>query len=261
MSDPISTKTLYSSPKQLLARSFTYQLLSFLFMHPSVIDRPDLFKNECASLGPVFDELNFSGQDQLRKYWEAVRVELEKISSGEWISQYEACFGYTAYGPVPSHELEYGEEYTHRQPQQLGDIAAFYNAFGLKINSGAHERVDHISVECEFMQYLLFKEAYAWENDGEEKALICQRASRQFLTDHLGFWSPSFFFRLAKQSPGDLFKNVAKFAEFFIAEECRYLKISCGPHNLPMRMIQEKEETGCVDCSLTHGHGEKRNGE
>ena len=156
----------------------------------------------------------------------------------------------TVRGPVPDYELEYGDENSHRQPQVLGDIAAFYRAFGLEPNRKVHERVDHISVECEFMHFLLYKEAYALQFDNsQEKAETCHRASCRFLEEHLGCWVPSFALRLAKHAKEGLMKYLADFTKMFVVGDCQQIGITTDFKELSLRLPKE-EEPGCMGCSL-----------
>ena len=67
----------------------------------------------------------------------------------------------------------------------LSDIMGFYKAFGLDLQG---ERPDSLSVELEFMHYLIFKMFYATEkrvSNFEEKAFICIDAQRKFFDEYL----------------------------------------------------------------------------
>lgn len=259
MSDPTPTKTLSNgdsaySPR-LLARSCFYQLLACLFRHPESADNPphpalSPLKGERNKVRGLVDILGITDIQSLKKLLEVLYDYFSCTSRQEWIAQYELCFGHTAYSKVPPYELEYGEEHSHRQPQELADIAAFYHAFGLQVAQQAHERADHISVECEFMSFLLYKEAYALEHDGEEKATICRQASVDFLSRHLGRWAVSFAHRLSQHAGQTLMGRMGDLALFFISQDCQRCGIGAGPSDLPIRLIQEKEETGCTSCSL-----------
>ena len=200
MSDPASIK-IQSKPEELYARSLLYRALSILFRHPSLTKNLNLNK-EFSSWKDAVETLSFPLKEPLVLYCEALVMELSRITHDEWTKQHESCFGHTVSGVMTNYELEYGEEHSHRQPQQLGDIAAFYLAFGIQLSEKIHERVDHIAVECEFLHYLIFKEAFALECDKQQEAQICREATRRFLLEHLGCWLPSFCLRLSKKSSG-----------------------------------------------------------
>ncbi|OGX37756.1 MAG: hypothetical protein A3D87_04360 [Omnitrophica WOR_2 bacterium RIFCSPHIGHO2_02_FULL_50_17] len=248
MSVPINTKTP-SELDHLLARSRIYYLLACLFRPPDSITDSFCIEKEAQEWETAVGLLPAPyPQDILMPPLKQLVQELKGASKQARTQQYEDCFGHTAHGPVPCYELEYGEEHSHRQPQQLGDIAAFYLAFGLKINTRSYERVDHLAVECEFMQYLLFKEAYALANDTQDKALICREASDRFLREHLSPWIPSFAFKLSKHAQGNFMRVLADFILIFIGLDCQARGISSGTENLPVRRIQEMEEAGCIGC-------------
>lgn len=252
MSDLVSTKT-QSEIKQLYCRFNIYQTMAVLLRHPHLITECFSVRKEGHFLREAIETIDLPNKNQLKEALELLLEELNKTNFEQWRKEYENCFGHTAHGPVPSYELEYGEEHTHRQPQQLGDISSFYNAFGLKISKKVHERVDHVAVECEFMQFLLYKEAFALHKDGENKARICREASYKFLSEHLGCWVPSFARKLAKYSRQGLMNKIAEFVFAFVVRDCQQLGIPPGPNDLSIRMVDEKEDSGCVTCSLKAG--------
>lgn len=248
MSDPTSTK-IQSETEALLSRSILYQALSFFLRRPDPTLDFSAIKENARIFQDAADALSPDGPSNLRKMLDDLLLEFAKTAPPEWMNQYEKFLGYTVNGIAPAYELEYGEEHTHRQPQQLADIAAFHHAFGLQLSSQSHERVDHASVECEFMHFLLYKELLAREEGKKEQAEICWEASRRFLSEHLGYWFPAFVLRLSKHSEG-LMKKVADFAFEFVVQDCFLLGIKPGPKDLPIRSIQERAETGCVSCQF-----------
>lgn len=252
MSDPTSIKTPYDI-KKLLARGFFYELMSNLLRHP-VTEKVRSFVQETQ---PLWEEgvslLALSHPKKLKESLNHLSHTITNTTDTAWASEYENCFGHVAHGKIPIYELEYGEEHSHRQPQELADITAFYHAFGLQISASAHERSDHAAIECEFMYFLITKEAYALERNDTEKAAICREASKKFLSHHLGLWFPSFTLRLSKFSEEGVMNPVAHFTSEFFIEDCRSLEVKAGPRDLPIRAVQEKEETGCVSClGTTH---------
>lgn len=253
MSDQINTKTQFDDIERLLCRSELYKALACYYRHPSLVDMNNYSNEQKESLDDAITQLRNSNKEKLRTSMKALIHESISINLQEWILLYENCFSHTAHGTVSSYELEYGEEHTHRQPQQLGDIAAFYNAFGLRLNKNRHERVDHISIECEFMHFLSFKEAYALERGNKDGAEICRQASCRFLTEHLGRWAPSFALRLSRHIKVGLFKHLADFTFGFISEDCNAQGIKPGSSNLPIRSVNENYDSGCVTCSLKPG--------
>lgn len=248
MSGRISIKTA-SELDRLFGRSYFYQMLAFAFRHPDENGVRDFFRDNRDSWKQALSFLDLPGKTRGKQNVESVFKKTARLSPKQWAEQYEHCFGFTAYAKVPAYELEYGEEHSHRQPQELADISAFYRAFGLQMNEKSRERPDHVSVECEFMYFLLYKQAYALVNHGPEKAGICARAASCFASDHIGRWLPAFSSRLEKQAAGGFLANAALAAGEFAAWDCAAMGVRAGRSDLPVRTVQDSVETGCVSCT------------
>ena len=132
MSDQTSTKTP-SEISSLIVRSHIYRFIAYSFRRPDSMKTD--FKKENMDLpwDEIVDALPLRNKARLIGQFKGLLEKLQQATGKDLIAQYEDCFGYTASGPVPCYELEYGEEHTHREPQQLSDISSFYNAFGLKV--------------------------------------------------------------------------------------------------------------------------------
>ena len=256
MSDPTNTKTPSKLEiERLLARSILYQMLSFFFRYPevarglsSVKENSFVWRNAAKELSSIY------GDSKLEAVLEDLLRTFQSLDIHEWRMDYEKNFVHTAHSGVPAYELEYGEAHSRREPQELADITGFYNAFGLKVSDRLPERGDHVSVECEFLHFLLYKESVALEEGAQDKAEICREASRRFLSDHLSRWLPAFARRLSKHSEGFM-KKVAAFAFEFVERDCRILGIELGPEGLPIRAVKENEDSGCVSCAFGPNQG------
>ena len=249
MSDQTSTKTP-SEIGSLIVRSHIYRFIAYCFRRPNV-NKTDIEKeNMDLPWDEIAKVLPLKNREELIRRLKELSEKLNQTAYKDLVTQYEDCFGYTASGPVPCYELEYGEEHTHREPQQLSDISSFYHAFGLKVKESNFERVDHIAIECELMHFLLFKEAYALSNAAIENAEICHQASVRFLKEHLGRWAPSFALKLSRYAKQGFLKDLADFTFSYIVQDCEWLGVTAGPEDLPIRPVQEKEDIGCVSCRL-----------
>ena len=85
----------------------------------------------------------------------------------------------------PPYETLFGNDQSLRSPRH-GDIAGFYNAFGVELSKDIHERLDHLSVEFEFMHFLAYKESYSRCHDGADKTQIVVDAQKKFVKNHVG---------------------------------------------------------------------------
>ena len=108
-------------------------------------------------------------------------VTVKESSLLSLVASYQRLFGHTALGVVSPYETEYGNEALFQQPQEMGDLAGFYRAFGPRLDTTEHERLDHISCECEFMLFLALKEVYALEHNDMAMLEETRKASRLFL--------------------------------------------------------------------------------
>jgi TorA maturation chaperone TorD len=151
------------------------------------------------------------------------------------------------------NEIEYGDLRADPlfQPHRLSDLAAFFAAFGLELAPDAAERIDHISIELEFMSVLAAKEAHALEHGSDADALaIVREAQRKFLREHLGRWSPAFSRRLARMAEGGMLGLVAKLLGGVIQLECARLNVPPGSEDLLLRAVDDSMERLCESCGI-----------
>lgn len=148
---------------------------------------------------------------------------------------FRRLFGHTARGTVPPYETEYGEDSLFLPAQEMSDLAAFYRAFGLTLNAAAHERLDHIACQCEFMLVLARKEAYALERDDAAMLEATRGAVRLFLRDHLGRWAPAFGRKLAREDGNGFYGALGDLCHAVVVAECARLGVAAGPELLRLR--------------------------
>ena len=248
MSGPTSIKTL-SEAEKILARAFGYQLIGALFRHPETKEfwLPSLLQTNWLEISDIWDLPN---PKAVKKKLQSILNELIRGDQQVWSSQYEDIFGHTACSKVPLYELEYGEEHSYREPQELADIAGFYQAFGVQSAQKVHERPDHVSLEAEFVYVLLYKQAIALRNNDLENAETCRQAYERFLQEHLAFWLPALTYRITKFAKPGLLSWLAEFAHEFVAQDCKRQNLRIGSENLVIRPIEDKTDAGCVSCQL-----------
>ena len=165
----------------------------------------------------------------------ALRLCADKVSPDTLSYSHRRLFGHTAGGTAPPYETEYGAEALFQQPQELGDLAGFYLAFGLTLNQAEHERTDHVSCECEFLSFLCLKEAYALEKGDVSMLEEVRKGTRLFLRDHLGRFVPSFTRKLVIEDQGGFYGVLGELCSRFVTEECARLGLPVGPENLGLR--------------------------
>ncbi len=210
----------------LLTRSSMYQVLSACFLYPTeknltMLKTPDIQeyqkelmlcyeRDESAELNRCFGEV----------------LEAFAATSIETLqSEYQRIVGHTMSKECPLYETQYGASQVFQQVQELGDIQGFYRAFGLDTSDIEKERCDHVSVELEFMHFLLYKQAYAMENHGDEKAQICVDAQKKFLKEHVGKWVPLFSVLFARKAGEGFYSAVSALTKEFLRLEMKLMDV------------------------------------
>lgn len=150
-------------------------------------------------------------------------------------ADYRRLFGHTAHGTVPPYETEYGEDSVFLPAQEMGDLAAFFRAFGLILNPAGHERIDHISCELEFLCFLSRKEAHALERGDDAMREDTRQAARLFLRDHLGRFAPAVGKKLAREDPKGFYGALGDLCAAFVAAECAQAGVPAGPEVFRLR--------------------------
>lgn len=233
-----SDRAARGTPAEPLTRAFIYQWLAKAYEYPEASGWEWLCNSAVHLHQPA---------PELPLYFRPSEFE-------QFLSDYVAAFGHAARGPCPLNEIEYGELKADPliQPHRLADLAAFYRAFGVEPTSDAHERMDHICFELEFMAVLAVKEAYALEyQHGLEQLESCQQAQKDFLREHLGRWTPAFARRLAVNAGDTALGALARYTREFIEAECRRFQVTAGSEDLLLRPVDERSESLCDSCGIT----------
>ncbi|MFQ5912433.1 MAG: molecular chaperone [Nitrospinota bacterium] len=170
-------------------------------------------------------------------------------------SEFAGTFGHAVSEDCPPYETHFGCAHVYQQTERMADIAGCYRAFGLEVADEAGERPDHIALELEFMHFLVFKEQYAREQHGEDKATLCREAQRTFMENHLGRWAPYFFRQLAQKAAGAVYEKAAELGLVFLETEAKVLGVC------PQEDVQEVSAavdagdscTPCLDAEFCGG--------
>lgn len=231
-----------------LARSNVYQFLGLGFGYP-----------DAASLATIWQRrARVEASLDLLRYEETLDAFTRFASSGEglaladWEAAHLRCFGHAISKECPPYETEYGQSHIFQQTQTLADVAGFYTAFGLQPAPTMHERLDHISVELEFMHFLCLKEAHALVNGHAEEQLgVCRQAQRKFLDEHLGQWVLAFIEGLAAKASENVYQRVAAVLGAFLSSELEAFGLE--PAKTTKRVFlepPEEENLECEECPL-----------
>jgi TorA maturation chaperone TorD len=130
-----------------------------------------------------------------------------------------ALFPPIASQDAPGYETAYRGDGMFQQAALMADIAGFYRAHGLRAGGDERERLDHITVELEFMAVLARKEAVSLQDDRLEDAMLCREIAALFLQDHLGCWGPTFGRRAAAVTASPWYRSLGVMTAIWIEHD------------------------------------------
>lgn len=245
-------------------RSRIYHLLSQAYLYPNEVSYTLIKNGFVEELRNSFSYLllNYTKDDakieEILDNLESLDKAIKRLTEGpltDFQGHFARVFGHTISQECPQYETQFGikaEDVFHKC-HELGDIAGFYNAFGLDITDAQtlKERVDHISVEFEFMYFLANKEAYGIENkDAEDKLDIVTSAQKKFVREHIAMWVPVFAKYLAKKTKTGFYKEISDLTKAFVEQEIAYLKVK--PRRLKSEEVSvEPPEDELITCDTT----------
>ena len=180
----------------------------------------DRAKQKLQSIGSVLDEI---------ERWVAAEGTNWKLEDLQ--AEHRRVFSNVITLDCPPYETLFGNDHVFAQSHTMGDIAGFYKAFGVELSKDIHERLDHLSVELEFMHFLAYKESYALCHDGPEKTQIVTDAQSKFVKNHIGRWVPLFSKMLAKKADSGLYRYVADLCAAWMDFETAYLNVTPQPYS------------------------------
>ena len=134
---------------------------------------------------------------------------------------------------APGYETGYRGDGIFQQSELMADIAGFYRAHGLRAGGPERERVDHITVELEFMAFVAKKETLAIQKGSEEQAEICRDTAALFLKDHLGCWGPAFGRRAAAVARSIWLRSVGQLVAAWIEHDLAAFGVE------PLEVVEE----------------------
>lgn len=235
-----------------LCRSLIYETLSIGFQPPD----PGTLAQINTALLPGLDEIAGMLDDLRGGGLRAAAA----VVAGRRPDQaaYDGLFGHTARARVPAYETEYGDDALLQRPHELSDIGGFLGAFGLRTDPQAHERVDHLSCELEFLAFLARKQAHALELGDAVMLAETRRAEALFLKDHLGRFVPSFATRVRREDPTGFYGALAALCHLLVLDDCRSHAVDPGAESLRLRLpLDDGAPVACgtIDCAPGGGCG------
>jgi len=234
--------------ERALSRSKLYLLVSWSLLYPE--DDEFLDYVQCGefvedgraaidaldtAIDGIGGELAMQKLVLLRKQFD----QIEKVVASECVNwqlsdlqaEHRRVFSNVITLDCPPYETLFGNDHVFAQSQVMGDIAGFYRAFGVELSKDIHERLDHLSVEFEFMHFLAYKESYSRCHDGADKTQIVLDAQKKFVKNHIGRWVPLFCRMLVKKAASGLYQHVADLMAEWMDFEVAFLCVVPQPYS------------------------------
>lgn len=235
----------------LLARRELWLLVSAAFVDPYHKQRFEILRDP-AFRGKTVEAAGLLAQEHPAIKLGPAEVDLRTISPGGLFdaldadhqsleTTYRQLFGLTAISrrcPPCESEYEPNTEVAYRS-QRLADVAGFYRAFGLQVSARAGERLDHVTVQAEFLYLLLAKEAAAVLAGNREGADVSRGARRKFFQEHVGWWLPAFSRLLSRVSPAGFYRQLGALTAAMSAVE----RVSLGLPRFKPPSVTKRSDT------------------
>lgn len=245
---PRMSRTREKAIEEALKRSRAYQLLSEAFSYPE----EELFRMLKGSFTEeITIQLDHTNGGEVGFDFCRLRESVNRAGNlSHLASEYTRSFGHTLSMECPPYETQYEYPHIFQQTQALADIAGFYRAFGLEVSNSAGERLDHITVELEFMSFMAYKHAYAMTQHGEEQVEICLDALKKFMKEHLGRWVPTFAAQLARKAGEGFYKELAELTAWWVLKDAERLGVRPSELRDLNPASFESGEDGCLSCPV-----------
>jgi putative dimethyl sulfoxide reductase chaperone len=234
--------------ERALSRSKLYLLVSWSLLYPEddefldYVQCGEFVEDGRAAIDALDTALDGIGGELAKQKLVLLRKQfdqIEKVVASECVNwqlsdlqaEHRRVFSNVITLDCPPYETLFGNDHVFAQSQVMGDIAGFYRAFGVELSKDIHERLDHLSVEFEFMHFLAYKESYSRCHDGADKTQIVLDAQKKFVKNHIGRWVPLFCRMLVKKAASGLYQYVADLMAEWMDFEVAFLCVVPQPYS------------------------------
>jgi len=144
-------------------------------------------------------------------------------------------------GPFKLLAPPYGSVYLEGGRRIMGnstlDAHNRYREAGLDISGDLKEVPDHITIELEFMYYLVLKEIEAIGNSDLETAMDFLNKQKGFLEDHLGAWVAELAHAIRDQAETGFYRNLARATVSFVEKDFHHI-VKTAMADLPTLAVE-----------------------
>ena len=178
-------------------------LLAARFFRPPSVAWQDLSDIEQTEVNELLQHSGLPETTQLIELFQQIVQQLQSVQLENWSGEYYRLFDCNVLCPINESAF-----IRRDKGSILADVAGFYQAFGFQLADQAHEKVDHLVCELEFVAMLLVMLAKA---HSQETASITYDALAGFGVDHLGEWVATFCERLSQTTTLPLYQHFGTF--------------------------------------------------
>jgi TorA maturation chaperone TorD len=166
------------------------------------------FKEVLSNLGVQLNNGFF--QNSEKELLENLAVEYTRlfVGPGKHISPHESV----------QHKKE-GVQSGQLWGELTAEVKKIIESSGLKYTSEYTGLPDHISVELEYMQRVVQREAQAWKADDDKTARLCLKNEKNFIEEHLARWVPDFCEKVIEAADFPFYREMARLTRSFIEFE------------------------------------------
>lgn len=201
-----------------LQRSDIYRLLAVFFYPPD----EELFsiKDSLATLQRAIDAVS----PQCKPFVEQMQHQFHQLG----VDQLKVDNAKLFVGPFELIAAPYGSVYLDSGRRLMGDstvaVRTFYIHYGLDLGDDFHDLPDHISVELEFMNYLIYKHVEFQQQQNTKEADIFRSTQQEFFNRFLHPFAKQFCERIKTGSDNAFYIALANCLQSFLQTETDYLK-------------------------------------
>jgi TorA maturation chaperone TorD len=180
-----------------------FRILSANFYLPdkALYVEEKLFENLVSLSGPVCSNVKFHAQKMAKAFMVCPEEDLHV--------EYARLF----VGPNELQAPPYGSVYLEEGNRVMGNttlaVRKMYEEADLSLANDVKQPDDHISLELEFMYYMIHKELEAGEKGNREEAGQWRKQEKLFLVSYLAPWVPAFAERIRQGSENRFYTSLA----------------------------------------------------
>jgi len=216
MSAVAKDSTLAINEQQLAARAAIYQAFSLLMSSPSLIDiGEDFYSNAAAMLTAGSGALPFDLD---------VTLLSERLSSLSGAEKNNITADYAKYFEIGSDgkmfhlREEVATAVASNKPKE--ELIRFYEFFGYELQEQFQWQSDHLSMQLEFVRFLIEAQ---WSSENSERESSFLLGQRDFVQRHIANWLSNTANAVHNALPDHIYGDILVCCSHFIEQDLQWL--------------------------------------